>query len=387
MQARHIVMFTFIGTLGCSGGSLVNQEAQAGKAGSPALSGSGGVSKTGGVKATGGARATNPTGGSANTGGDQGGGGAQSTGGSTGGSADTGGSMVTGGAMNSGGSPGTGGKAMGGSAAMGGALATGGSTAKPDAGVGGVPSSGTLPCDVQKLLQTRCDSCHGTTKAGGAPSSLVTFADMLKKSIEDPTITEAEQSLNRMKDSASPMPPGSASPTTAQEITTLQAWINAGYPSGSCVGDAGVVKPDPLNTPAQCTSKKNWTGGNSGSALMNPGQACISCHNRGEGPSYTIAGTLFPTGHEPNNCYGVDANVTKGAKVVVTGADGKTLSLTPNAAGNFFSNTQVAKPFMVKVVDGAGVERLMAGSLTNGDCNTCHTATGASNAPGRVTLP
>ena len=268
-------------------------------------------------------------------------------------------------------------------------MATGGAlSAGTDAGIGGPPATGTLPCAVQTLLQARCASCHGTTKAGGAPSTLVSYADLLKKSLEDPAVTEAEQSLRRMRDTAFPMPPAPAASPTAQEIATLQDWINAGYPTGSCAGDAGTVKPDPLNTPAQCTSQKNWTGGNRGSALMNPGQACISCHSRdGEAPAYTIAGTLFPTGHEPNNCYGVDAATTKGAKVVVTGADGKQLSLTPNAAGNFYSNTRVATPFQVKVVDGAGIERLMAGSLTNGDCNSCHTATGADGAPGRVTLP
>ena len=42
---------------------------------------------------------------------------------------------------------------------------------------------------------------------------------------------------------------------------------------------------------------------------------------------------------------------------------------------------------MAKVVNAAGIERVMVSTLTAGDCNLCHTQNGASNAPGRVTLP
>jgi len=120
---------------------------------------------------------------------------------------------------------------------------------------------------------------------------------------------------------------------------------------------------------------------------MNPGQACISCHSSsgGEGPRYVIAGTLYPTGHEPNNCNGTNGNT--GARVVVTGSNGTSVTLTPNSAGNFYSSTSLAGPYKAKVVDSAGKERVMVSAAPNGDCNTCHTQTGANSAPGRITLP
>lgn len=172
----------------------------------------------------------------------------------------------------------------------------------------------------------------------------------------------------------------------------MQNWINSGYPSGSCGGDAGSPPSDPLNAPPTCTSNTTWTRGTNGSSSMEPGQACISCHasTGGEAPKFVIAGTLYPTGHEPDNCNGV--NGSTGAKVVVTGSNGTAVTLTPNSVGNFYSSTTLPPPYQAKVVSSAGLERVMSGTVSTGDCNICHTQNGASNngsstAPGRITLP
>lgn len=283
------------------------------------------------------------------------------------------------GSCSTGGTGGVGGAGAGGTGGSGG---SGGSTGGADAGVPG----GSLPCDVQTLLVNRCDSCHGATPAGGAPRSLVTYANMTMADPANPALTEAQASVARMQSTTSPMPPSPASSATSAEIATLQNWINAGYPSGSCGGDAGAPPPDPLNAAPTCTSNVTWTRGNSGSSLMNPGQACISCHaSGGEAPRYVIAGTLYPTGHEPNNCDGV--NGTTGARVVVTGSNGTVITLTPNSAGNFYSSTTLPGPYKAKVVDSTSKERVMVATAATGDCNSCHTQTGTSGAPGRITLP
>ena len=104
-----------------------------------------------------------------------------------------------------------------------------------------------------------------------------------------------------------------------------------------------------------------------------------------EAPRFVIAGTLYPTGHEPDSCNGV--NGTNGAKVVVTGSNGTSITLTPNSAGNFYSSTALSPPYQAKVVNAAGVERVMSSTASTGDCNSCHTQTGANGAPGRITMP
>jgi len=145
-------------------------------------------------------------------------------------------------------------------------------------------------------------------------------------------------------------------------------------------------KIDPLTAAPTCTSQTTWTKGEN--SAMAPGQACITCHRtKGEGPLFPLAGTLYPTGHEPDNCNGVNAALS-GARVVVTGANGAVITLTPNAVGNFYATTQsISFPYKVKVVDGQGQERAMLTATSNGDCNACHTQSGASGAPGRVTMP
>ena len=290
--------------------------------------------------------------------------------GSCGGGGGAGGSSQTGG----GGGAGAGGSLQSGS---------GGAVGAADAGVAG----GGLPCDVQTLLVNRCDTCHGTTPAAGAPRSLVTYADLTKPDPVNTAMTEAQVALARMQSATSPMPPAPAAAATSSEIATLQNWINGGYPSGSCGGDAGAPPVDPLNATPTCTSNVTYGGGSDGSGSMYPGQACITCHasRGGEAPTFVIAGTLYPTGHEPNNCDGV--NGTTGARVVVTAGNGTSVTLTPNSAGNFYSSTSMSPPYTAKVVNAAGVERVMISTASIGDCNRCHTQTGANGAPGRITLP
>jgi hypothetical protein len=144
---------------------------------------------------------------------------------------------------------------------------------------------------------------------------------------------------------------------------------------------------DPFAAPTTCTSGQTWSGGNHGSKLMNPGLGCIACHAKSsDAPTLTLAGTVYPTAHEPNLCDGASSAIYNDATVVVTGADQKTIALTPNAAGNFLYQGVLALPFRIKL-SYLGRERMMGVAQTSGDCNSCHTQDGADGAPGRIVLP
>jgi hypothetical protein len=256
-------------------------------------------------------------------------------------------------------------------------------------GSGGPPSSGGaidtgLPCDVQAVLAARCTSCHGVQPLAGVPMALVTYGDLTKHSTVNAAQTYAERAVLRMQDAATPMPPAPATAAPAGDVAALSAWIAAGYPQGSCA-DGGAA-PDPFAVPPTCTSNTRWTLGTEGSPSMSPGQACIACHTSsgGEAPRFALAGTVYPTAHEPNDCNG--ASGTGGAQVVITGADGRAVTLTPNGAGNFYYQGTVALPYLAKVLY-MGRERVMVDKQTSGDCNACHTQSGTMNAPGRIILP
>jgi mono/diheme cytochrome c family protein len=227
-----------------------------------------------------------------------------------------------------------------------------------------------LPCDVEAVLAARCWACHGETPMLGLPS-LTSVAAFMTPATTEPTQTTGAVALSRMQAAAQPMPPPPAARASAEEIAVVSTWIAAGMPGGT--GCAPI-----------CTSGKTWTGGNHESPLMNPGMACIACHTADEGPRLSLAGTVYPTIHEPDRCDG--AGAASGAQVIITGADGQTLTLAPNAAGNFYAEASVARPYRAKVVTAAG-ERAMTAEQTSGDCNGCHTEAGANGAPGRITLP
>jgi mono/diheme cytochrome c family protein len=134
-----------------------------------------------------------------------------------------------------------------------------------------------------------------------------------------------------------------------------------------------------------CSTGQQWAGGGEGSADMYPGQACVACHRKGEGPVFVIAGTVFKTPNEADNCVGA----TTGVSVQITDANGKVETLAVSATGNFSSSKRgvaLVMPYTAKVLY-AGGERVMSSAQSDGDCNVCHTAAGLNGAPGRVSVP
>lgn len=248
-----------------------------------------------------------------------------------------------------------------------------------------------LPCDVQAVLENRCLACHSGMMAAAPP--LLNYDDLMAKSKIDPTKTLAQLSLDRMKSTTSPMPPPPAVAPDPDEIKTFEDWVNAGTPKGAvctdpppAAGDGGTLADggDAGSTALKCTSGKTWTGGNTKSPLMHPGFACNACHQVLGGPNLRIAGTVYPGLHELNDCDG--KSPPPALTVIITDKNGKVTTLPVNAAGNFSTLVRILPPYKAKVTDGV-TTRAMTGSVTAGDCNSCHSEIGANGAPGRVMAP
>lgn len=151
---------------------------------------------------------------------------------------------------------------------------------------------------------------------------------------------------------------------------------------GACASE----EANQTSSAPECSAKQKWTGGNSGSEFMNPGQDCVACHKKlGEGPAFQVAGTVFGKFDEVDLCEG-----KSGITIEITDKTGKVFTTTSNEAGNFFINASaatIAMPYTAKVKAG-GKERAMLGPQSNGACNSCHTKTGGSTgAPGRIVIP
>jgi len=158
------------------------------------------------------------------------------------------------------------------------------------------------------------------------------------------------------------------------------------------VTDIGAPEVD-VPPPSPCVSGVHWTRGDDGSALMNPGQACIECHARmrSDGPQL-VGGTAYGDDGQEDNCNGFAGN-TAAAYVTATDAAGVTFRMTVNQAGNFYYTGRTALRFPLRgvaVVSPSGRRNEMDGDAPNGDCNGCHTVTGTSTvagfdpAPGRI---
>lgn len=253
------------------------------------------------------------------------------------------------------------------------------------------PTSTDVPCEVANVLAAQCWTCHGAVPTAMAPS-LVTVADLSRRSAVDPRATYAERAVTRMRAATLPMPPVGTR-VAEPDIVAFETWIAAGMPAGNCMVE------DPFNTPVTCTSGTTWTGGTSESPDMRPGGTCVSCHDR-EAPErrFFVAGTVYPSAHEPDDCNGGTGGGT--ATVEITDMEGRVFSLTPNAVGNFMLFRPTSEdlppgalmaaaftfPYTARVLF-EGRERAMLAAQSSGECNGCHTVAGAEMAPGRVVLP
>lgn len=262
------------------------------------------------------------------------------------------------------------------------------SSQPPPRGPAGSGLATGLPCDVQGILENRCIACHSTD----TPPRLLTYEDLIAVSKKDPSKTMAQSAGELMR--AKAMPPNPAAPPEDDEIASFEGWISAGTPQNpiACTDPPpkdGAAVDAGVQGGTTCTSTEKWTQGNDGSPLMNPGQACNTCHQQSGGPNLRIAGTVYPSLHEPNDCIG--SKPPPQLRVVVTDAQDRTFNMPLNASGNFIASTGLFSPrprppFKAVVTDGVKT-RAMVGSVTSGDCNSCHTVDGANGAPGRIMAP
>lgn len=183
----------------------------------------------------------------------------------------------------------------------------------------------------------------------------------------------------------------SSSGGTSGEAPTTSGGTSGGSGSGSdsATGTGG----DPFGGEVVCSRDEFWTKGNLESPNMHPGKACVTCHSSLEpevAAEFPIAGTVYPTGHEPDDCLGLD-DAAEPAYVEITMADARVVKLAVNSSGNFVYNAiegggPVMFPITARVIQG-DKERKMFSPQSSGDCNSCHTEAGVNGAPGRIAAP
>jgi hypothetical protein len=229
------------------------------------------------------------------------------------------------------------------------------------------------------MLAANCNGCHSDPPIPGALAGLVTVADLKAASHEMPTQNEAQLSLSRMQNAASPMPPGGVTP--AADVTILQNWITAGYPS-TCAGsaDGGAPPPAPVSPSSVFAKAPAYAMGSPVGGKHNTGRDCMSsCHNHG----FTFAGTLFDA----------TGAAVGGAEVRLVDANGTAISVytaVGSSQGNFYSTKAFVGPAHIGVRNATNTQDMLTAiqttaqtpAPTGGACNACHcTGTGCTVAP------
>jgi hypothetical protein len=205
----------------------------------------------------------------------------------------------------------------------------------------------------------------------------------MKTSMEDPTKNEAQLSLARMQNAASPMPPGSLPP--AADVTTLQNWINAGYPMGSCGsgGDGGGGPPPATNAFTGAPPYAAQTG----QQTHNAGRDCLQCHGGGGGDAdqFDFGGTV----------YDGNGNPVVGAEVRLVDTNGNATSVYSSSTGTFYKKGNgFAAPAHIGVRSASATMDMITAlqstaqgpASTGGACSACH-CTGGTCTVAAIHLP
>lgn len=100
-----------------------------------------------------------------------------------------------------------------------------------------------LPCDVQAIVAERCGACHGESTAASAPMSLTTPAHFQEPGPSDDSKKVHELVKTRINATTKPMPP--TGKLSADELATLNAWLDDGAPGSEDKCESSGDPPDP----------------------------------------------------------------------------------------------------------------------------------------------
>ncbi|HMJ12614.1 MAG TPA: hypothetical protein VK524_14415, partial [Polyangiaceae bacterium] len=99
-------------------------------------------------------------------------------------------------------------------------------------GTGGNPTN-ALPCNIDNILRTKCQACHGSSPKFGAPMPLTSIEDIRKLAATDSALTVWRKMQQRVHDASAPMPPKGQTPLSTVEMQELDAWFAGGAAAGS----------------------------------------------------------------------------------------------------------------------------------------------------------
>ncbi len=106
----------------------------------------------------------------------------------------------------------------------------------------GSNSATGLPCDIEKIVQAKCQTCHTDGGLFGAPMDLLSHEDFAGSSASDPGRTMRDAIKERLHlRGTGQMPPVAQPELTTEELAAFDAWLDLGAPASTtgCGGGNG----------------------------------------------------------------------------------------------------------------------------------------------------
>jgi uncharacterized membrane protein len=101
----------------------------------------------------------------------------------------------------------------------------------PFAACASVSGTGSIPADVEAVLQARCQTCHSDPPINNAPFPLLTYAEVHQDFVT--SVPKYEEMYFLMQPGADPhMPFGNAPQLSTDQFNTLAAWLKSCAPPG-----------------------------------------------------------------------------------------------------------------------------------------------------------
>jgi hypothetical protein len=106
-------------------------------------------------------------------------------------------------------------------------------------------------CAALGVIRNKCQTCHSAQRMFGAPMSLVTYDDLQKPAVTDPSKKVYQLVSARIHDATHPMPPINNPTLDASELAKMDGWIAGGALPGA---DPTCPNLAAAPTPTQATS-------------------------------------------------------------------------------------------------------------------------------------
>jgi hypothetical protein len=101
----------------------------------------------------------------------------------------------------------------------------------PFAACSSVAATGTIPADVEAVLQARCQTCHSDPPINNAPFPLLTYAEIHQDFVT--SVPKYEEMYFLIQPGADPhMPFGNAPQLSTDQFNTLATWLKSCAPPG-----------------------------------------------------------------------------------------------------------------------------------------------------------